>query len=119
MLSGRRRGAMPVVTNMFGAGVTAVAADPECMSQSTHDGSWSANLEQERHAESPEVVVTEALDAVRATEPGYHVNLVTHGEHGHPRTYLWEPLEELDRDLAVEYVEQCGCGGHVTRVHVQ
>jgi putative CGCGG family rSAM target protein len=110
---------MPVVTNMFGAGVTAVAADPECMSQSTHDGSWSANLEQERHAESPEVVVTEALDAVRATEPGYHVNLVTHGEHGHPRTYLWEPLEELDRDLAVEYVEQCGCGGHVTRVHVQ
>jgi putative CGCGG family rSAM target protein len=84
-----------------------------------HDGSWSANLEHDRHAESVDSVVDDALAAVRATRPGHHVNLVTHGTHGHPRAYLWEPLEELDRDLAVEYVDQCGCGGHVTRVHVQ
>lgn len=36
-------------------------------------------------------------------------------DHGHPETYLYVTLDELDVDY--EYVEQCGCGGHVTRVH--
>jgi putative CGCGG family rSAM target protein len=84
-----------------------------------HDGSWSANLEEERHADDRELVVREAREAVRSTRPGVHVNLVTHGAHGDPRGYLWEPLESLDRAGDVEYVDRCGCGGYVTRVHVE
>lgn len=83
------------------------------------DTSWSANLERERHADSVERVVNEACDAVRATSAGVHVNLVTHSAHGHPREYLFGALESMECDLAVEYVDQCGCGGHVTRVHVE
>jgi putative CGCGG family rSAM target protein len=92
----------------------------EELADGNHDGSWSANLEQPRHAESADQVVADARAAVRATSVGYHVNLVTHAAHGHPRSYLWEELESmaasLDRDLDVEYVDRCGCGGHVTRV---
>lgn len=86
----------------------------------THDTSWSANLETPRHAADADLVVDHALDAIEHTEPGYHVNLVTHGEHGHPSEYLYEALEEaVETDRVTwEYVEQCGCGGHVTRVHV-
>jgi hypothetical protein len=27
--------------------------------------------------------------------------------------------ERVDADVSVSYVDQCGCGGHVTRVHVE
>ncbi|MFB6160721.1 MAG: CGCGG family rSAM-modified RiPP protein [Haloferacaceae archaeon] len=83
----------------------------------THDNSWSANLERPRHADDPALVVDQALDAIEHTEPGHHVNLVTHGDHGHPSEYLYGALEDVDH-VTWEYVEQCGCGGHVTRVHV-
>jgi putative CGCGG family rSAM target protein len=82
-----------------------------------HDNSWSANLEREVHADDRDLVVAQALDAIEHTTPGNHVNLVTHGAHGHPETYLYDVLEETG-DVTFEYVEQCGCGGHVTRVHV-
>ena len=82
----------------------------------THDSSWSANLEQPQHAADRDLVVDQALEAVDRTESGYHVNLVTHANHGHPSTYLYDVL--LDEDVEFEYVQQCGCGGHVTRVHV-
>jgi putative CGCGG family rSAM target protein len=55
------------------------------------------------------------MAAVDHTAGGYHVNLVTHGDHGHPEMYLYDHLDERDGDY--EYVQQCGCGGHVTRVH--
>jgi putative CGCGG family rSAM target protein len=87
--------------------------------EADHDGSWSANLEEERHAESRERVIDEALQAVAATRRGTHVNLVTHGAHGDPRDYLWDALESVDRDLRVAFVDRCGCGGYVTRVHVE
>jgi putative CGCGG family rSAM target protein len=83
-----------------------------------HESSWSANLEADRHADDRSVVVAEAREAVRATAAGAHVNLVTHGSHGDPREYLWESLASLDRVAEVEYVDRCGCGGYVTRVHV-
>lgn len=91
-----------------------------CVSQhSMHDTSWSANLETERHAEDIDAVVEEAIDAVEHTAASNHVNLVTHGEHGHPETFLHDELRStFGEDVAVEYVEQCGCGGHVTRVQV-
>lgn len=92
--------------------------DGDGESDAGHDGSWSANLEAERHAESADRVVEEAREAVAATRAGYHVNLVTHGEHGDPREYLWDALASMERALCVEYVDRCGCGGHVTRVHV-
>lgn len=85
-----------------------------------HDTSWSANLEKPQHATDVDLVVDQAIDAIEHTEPGHHVNLVTHGDHGHPSEYLYDALEEaVDADRVTwEYVEQCGCGGHVTRVHV-
>jgi len=90
-----------------------------------HDNSWSANLEKPHHAESRDLVVEQARQAVEHTAEGNHVNLVTHGDHGHPETYLYDALSEgfggrlSGKDLSWEYVEQCGCGGHVTRVYVE
>ncbi|MFB6142222.1 MAG: CGCGG family rSAM-modified RiPP protein [Halorientalis sp.] len=91
------------------------AAEP--VTETVHDNSWSANLEKPRHAEDRSLVVEQAKVAVEHTAPGNHVNLVTHGDHGHPESYLYEELRAAF-DADVEYVEQCGCGGHVTRVHV-
>jgi len=90
-------------------------ADP--VTDRVHDNSWSANLEQPEHAESRELVVEQAVSAVEHTAPGNHVNLVTHGDHGHPETYLYDALESAcDDAVEWEYVQQCGCGGHVVRV---
>ncbi|WP_436928943.1 CGCGG family putative rSAM-modified RiPP protein [Halosimplex halobium] len=94
--------------------------DVEPVTDRVHDNSWSANLEKPHHAEDRDLVVSQALDAVEHTAPGNHVNLVTHGEHGHPETYLYDVLEEYFGDaIDYEYVEQCGCGGHVVRAHVE
>jgi len=93
--------------------------DAETVTKGVHDTSWSANLEKPRHADDRALVVEEALAAVANTAPGTHVNLVTHAEHGHPEGYLYDALAEAVGDAADwEYVEQCGCGGHVVRVHV-
>jgi putative CGCGG family rSAM target protein len=85
-----------------------------------HQTSWSANLEHPRHAEDRELVVAQALDAIEYTASGTHVNVVTHADHGHPSTYLFDALISAFGEEAIEweYVEQCGCGGHVTRVNV-
>jgi putative CGCGG family rSAM target protein len=92
----------------------------EPVTDHVHETSWSANLEQPRHAADVDLVVSQALDAIEHTEPGHHVNLVTNGEHGHPSTYLYDALRDLDgaEELDWEYVDRCGCGGHVTRVYV-
>jgi putative CGCGG family rSAM target protein len=93
--------------------------DAQAVTDHTHDTSWSANLEKPRHADDSAVVVEEALAAVAHTTAGTHVNLVTHADHGHPETYLYDALsDEYDDGTDWEYVEQCGCGGHVVRVHV-
>ncbi|RQG90783.1 CGCGG family putative rSAM-modified RiPP protein [Natrarchaeobius chitinivorans] len=84
-----------------------------------HTVSWSANLEGPRHAADRELIVEAALDAVEATAGGTHVNLVTHGDHGRPERYLWDELEAAFDGIKLEYVDRCGCGGHVTRVHVE
>ena len=89
------------------------------LTEEVHHNSWSANLEAPVHADDRDQLLSEALEAVRNTAPGYHVNLVTHGEQGHPSDYLFEALAEaFDDAVEWEYVKQCGCGGHVTRVHV-
>jgi putative CGCGG family rSAM target protein len=98
------------------------AAEP--ITGEVHDNSWSANLEKPEHADDRELILAHAIDAVEHTTSGNHVNLVTHGDQGHPSEYLFEGVEEgveegVDADVRIEYVDQCGCGGHVTRVHVE
>ncbi|MCX2819692.1 CGCGG family rSAM-modified RiPP protein [Haladaptatus sp. F3-133] len=79
---------------------------------------WSADLERPEYADDRGKVVEDGLDAVRRTAQGYFVNLVTHGNHGHPSDYLHGAVEDEFDGVRVEYVERCGCGGYVTRVHV-
>ena len=90
----------------------------EPITDHTHECSWSANLEREVHATDRELLLRQARQAVEHTAPGYHVNLVTHGEQGHPESYLTHAIRTAFDDVRIEYVQQCGCGGHVTRVHV-
>ncbi len=92
----------------------------EPVTDRVHDNSWSANLETPQYAVDRGLLVEHAIEAIERTTPGNHVNLVTHGDHGHPEQYLYGPLEAAFENRAdVEYVERCGCGGHVTRVHVE
>lgn len=100
------------------------AESREPVTRRVHENSWSANLETPHHAEDRDRVLAEAIDAIEATASGYHVNLVTHAAHGHPEWYLWPELASYDERegtaaLEWEYVSQCGCGGHVTRVRVE
>ncbi len=100
--------------------MTAVSHDDvEPVTDRVHDNSWSANLEKPHHADDREFLLAHAVDAVEHTTPGNHVNLVTHADHGHPETYLYDHLDEEFDDVDYDYVQQCGCGGHVTRVHVK
>jgi putative CGCGG family rSAM target protein len=92
--------------------------EPGGVTDELRDNSWSVNLETPEHAGDPERVVADAIAAVERTAPGNHVNLVTHGDNGHPSTYLYEALEAALDDADYEYVDRCGCGGHVLRVHV-
>ncbi|MFB6131272.1 MAG: CGCGG family rSAM-modified RiPP protein [Salinigranum sp.] len=94
-------------------------SDAEPVTDRVHDNSWSANLEKPQLAVDRDLVVEQAVSAVEHTSGGHHVNLVTHGDHGHPETYLFDALDAtFDGDVSWEYVDQCGCGGYVTRVHV-
>lgn len=93
--------------------------DAEPVTDNVHDNSWSANLEKPEHADHRNLVVRQGIEAIRHTAEGNHVNLVTHKNHGHPSEFLFDELEaEFDDNVEWEYIEQCGCGGHVVRVHV-
>ena len=93
--------------------------DVEPVTDHVHHNSWSANLEKPIHGERLSAVVTGAIEAVEHTAPGYHVNLVTHGAHGRPESYLGPVLhEEFGDQVDWSYIKQCGCGGHVLRVRV-
>ena len=86
----------------------------------TREETWSADLEGPEYEDDREKVVNDALDAVRRTARGYFVNLVTHGSHGDPRGYLHDAVSgEFGDEVRVKYVDRCGCGGYVTRVHVE
>jgi len=95
--------------------------DVPSVTDRVHHTSWSANLEGPEHAADVDLVVDQAVDAVEHTAPGYHVNLVTHAALGHPEEYLFEALDARFDGPAVtwRYVDQCGCGGYVTRVRVR
>lgn len=95
--------------------------ETEPVTDHTHDNSWSANLEKPQYEGDLTLLKRHAIDAIEQTTSGYHVNLVTHGTHGHPESYLYEDLSDRfnDDDIHWEYIEQCGCGGHVLRVYVE
>jgi hypothetical protein len=85
------------------------------------DGDWSLSLEDDHYETHPEEVFTESVDAIRRTKPGHCVNLVTPGGLGDPREWLIPRLIAMVKyaDLPVReirYIDQCRCGGHVTRV---
>ncbi|ODR80696.1 hypothetical protein BG842_24300 [Haladaptatus sp. W1] len=93
--------------------------DVEPVTERVHDNSWSVNLEKPEHADDAGFVCSQAVDAVEHTARGNHVNVVTHANHGHPETYLFDALtDEFGSDIECEYVDQCGCGGYVIRVYV-
>ncbi|MEF8807356.1 CGCGG family putative rSAM-modified RiPP protein [Natronomonas sp.] len=93
--------------------------DAEAVTDRVHDNSWSANLEKPQYTDDPELAVRDGVVAIEHTAPGNHVNLVTHGDLGHPEAFLYDALaEEYDDGVDWEYIQQCGCGGHVTRVYV-
>lgn len=81
------------------------------------DYSWSVNLELPEHSDDEAKVIEEAIQAVEQTESDYFVNLVTHANHDHPSEYLYQKLYNRFGDsIEVEFIDQCGCGGYVTRV---
>jgi putative CGCGG family rSAM target protein len=90
----------------------------EPITDRVHDNSWSANLEAPKYADDPELAVRDALCAIDHTTSGNHINLVTHGELGRPEAFLYDALREERDGVEPEYVERCGCGGHVTRVEI-
>lgn len=92
--------------------------DVEPETEPAHERSWSITLETSRYADDRELLVEHAIEAVERTAAGRHVNLVTHAEQSHPSTYLYDELEARFA-YEYEYVDQCGCGGHVVRVHVE
>jgi putative CGCGG family rSAM target protein len=95
-----------------------IEREAEPITDRVHDNSWSANLEHEQHTDRERVLV-DAVAAIEHTTPGNHVNPVTHGDHGHPSTYLYHGLAaEFGDAIDSEFVDRCGCGGYVTRVHV-
>lgn len=88
------------------------------MTDRVHDNSWSVNLETPEYADDPELAIRHGIEAIEHTAPGNHVNLVTHAELGHPEGFLWATLEHWEGPIDWEYIDQCGCGGHLTRVYV-
>lgn len=82
---------------------------------------WSVNLEDEYYVIHPEELMNEAIQAVKQTGAGCYVNLVTPGDLGHPENWLIDSLvmgleKEAVAFQSVQYIDECGCGGFVTRV---
>lgn len=95
--------------------------ETEPVTDRIHENSWSANLEKPQYEDDLSLLKRHAIEAVEHTASGHHVNLVTHEAHDHPEGFLYDTLDERfgDEEVHWEYIEQCGCGGHVVRVHVE
>jgi len=111
---------MPTPNQQLGDNCAAAAFEideslPSFLNQD-HDASWSANLERERYADDRETLIKHALIAIDQTDADYHVNLVTHPNHGTPDEYLEASIRDQYPDAETSVVDQCGCGGYVYRV---
>lgn len=84
-------------------------------------GDWSLNLEDEYDSDERAELLDAAADGVRITRIGCYVNIITPGAYGNPEEWF---IPELRRTLEeqglpvqeVRYIDECGCGGYVTRV---
>jgi putative CGCGG family rSAM target protein len=78
---------------------------------------WSISLEHDEYENNVELVVHDAIEAVRSTTIGHYVNLVTPEGLGHPEDYLAEALNlTFGNTIEWKFIDQCGCGGYVLRV---
>ncbi|WNS73572.1 CGCGG family rSAM-modified RiPP protein [Bacillus sp. DTU_2020_1000418_1_SI_GHA_SEK_038] len=78
---------------------------------------WSISLEHGEYEEDIELLVKDAINAVEQTKKGYYVNVVTPAVFDHPGHYLTEALVlYFGSSIHINYIDQCGCGGHVLRV---
>ena len=81
------------------------------------DKNWSAALEHDDYENDIELVIKDAIEAVKVTGKGFYVNLVTPSNFGNPVEYLSETLESIYKDkIKIKFIDQCGCGGYVLRV---
>jgi putative CGCGG family rSAM target protein len=81
------------------------------------DRNWSISLEHDQYENNLELVVNDAINAVKDTQKGYYVNLVTPEGLGHPKDYLIEALNLIfEHKINMKFIDQCGCGGYVLRV---
>ncbi len=80
--------------------------------------SWSMDLEDEEYVKDKHMLLQDAKAAVEITAPGKHVNLVTPASYGEPVQLIQKLKEEYGDRISAEYVDQCGCGGYVTKVTV-
>lgn len=80
--------------------------------------SWSLDLEDEEYVRDKNRLLQDAKSAVEITAPGKHVNLVTPASHGEPAQLIQQLKKEYGDKIKAEYVDQCGCGGYVTKVTV-
>lgn len=91
----------------------------EPVTRRRHDSSWAADLETADHASDRQLTVAEAVDAIERTASERFVDLVTAELHGHPATYLYEPVRSVERPVRISDEGRCTCGGYVTRVRVR
>jgi hypothetical protein len=83
---------------------------------------WSLNLEDIYYEQNPLELLQSAIDAVQNTAPGCYVNLVTPGSLGSPEQgFMPDLLRRLQKENImvkdIQYIDECGCGGYVTRVY--
>ncbi|HYK75122.1 MAG TPA: CGCGG family rSAM-modified RiPP protein [Pseudoneobacillus sp.] len=78
---------------------------------------WTKDLEHDEYEHDIDLIITDAIEAVKRTERGFYVNLVTSHHFGNPIHYLHPLLEVLFKDsISIKFISQCGCGGYVLRV---
>lgn len=78
---------------------------------------WTKDLEHDEYENDIDLIINDAIEAVRITEQGFYVNLVTSHHFGNPTDYLQPLLEDLFKEtISTKFIDQCGCGGYVLRV---
>jgi putative CGCGG family rSAM target protein len=78
---------------------------------------WSISLEHDEYEKDQQLIMKDAIEAVRQTAKGFYVNLVTPAVFGDPDLYLSaELLRSFGNSIDTKFIDQCGCGGYVLRV---
>lgn len=82
-----------------------------------HEKNWSISFESDDYENDVELLIEDAIDAVRQTAQGCYVNVVTPANLGHPHKFLTDALHShFENAIETKFIDQCGCGGYVLRV---